>query len=335
MDLLFTVFSAEQVQAWEAWLEDWGFVAFVGLFLVEMIRLAVKRSLRWNVVGDAITNFVTLGLFFLMTGLIAATYVSGFYWVYLNFALFEIEVTPLSLIALIVLCDIAYYWEHRFVHRVGIGWATHTVHHSSPYFNISVAYRFGPFDGFWPFFFHIPLALLGFDPILIFAAEAFVQLYQTVLHTEVVRKFPKPIEAIMNTPSHHRVHHGSNPEYLDKNYAGIFIIWDKLFGTFAEEETPVVYGLTDPIRTLNPFMVFCHGFIRLFQRARDSNGIGEALYSVIAPPEWQPNQSQPNKPNQAEAAIGDTHARSSRTENWITQLPRLDVIGDCNHCCWV
>ena len=288
MEFLLLNLTVSEVTEWEAWLENWGFVVFGALFVFEMLRLAIKKTLHWNIVGDAVTNFVSLGLFLLTTGIVAAAYVSGFYWIYLNFALFEIEVTPLTVLLLVVLCDLAYYWEHRFVHRVGIGWATHTVHHSSPYFNISVAYRFGPFDGYWPFFFHAPLALLGFDPVLIFACEAFVQLYQTVLHTEVVGKLPRFVEAVMNTPSHHRVHHGSNKVYLDKNYGGIFIIWDRMFGTFAEKKEPVVYGLTEPIRTLNPFMVFCHGFVRLYQRAAMSPTLSQKIYAVVAPPEWQP-----------------------------------------------
>ena len=289
MEWLTMILPVEQVLYWEAWIENWGFVAFGLLFLLELARLAFRGKLSWNIVGDSVTNFVTMGLFFLVSFvLIFGIYTSAFYWVYLNFALVDIPVTPWSVLLLVVLCDFAYYWEHRFLHRNGLGWATHTVHHSSPHFNISVAYRFGPMDGFWPLFFHIPLALVGFDPLLIFAAEAFVQVYQTVLHTEVIKKLPRPIEAIMNTPSHHRVHHGSNPEYIDKNYGGIFIIWDKMFGTFAEERAPVNFGLTEPVRSINPFYVFLHGIERLFIRAGQASGVGETAYAFIAPPEWQP-----------------------------------------------
>ena len=109
---------------------------------------------------------------------------------------------------------------------------------------------------FFHFFFHLPLALMGFNPILIFLSESIVQLYQTLLHTEVVKKLPKPIEKIMNTPSHHRVHHGSNKQYHDKNYARIFIIWDRIFGTFAEEKEKVIYGITNALNSVNPFKVF-------------------------------------------------------------------------------
>ena len=281
--------TAADIAQWEAWLETWGFLGFSLLFVFELGRLAVKRQLRWNIIGDAITNFVTLGFFLALTyGVLAVSYVSAFYWIYLNYALLEVPVTLFTVVLVVILCDLAYYWEHRFVHRNGLGWMTHTVHHSSPYFNISVAYRFGPLDGFWPFFFHAPLVLLGFDPLLVFAGEAFVQLYQTALHTEILRKLPRPVEWLMNTPSHHRVHHGSNPEYLDKNYAGIFIIWDRLFGTFAEEKAEVIYGLTEPVQSVNPFVVFLHGFTRHIKRTQRCTGVRESLYSLIAPPEWKP-----------------------------------------------
>lgn len=289
MEFLNTVLDPEIVSAWEQWISDWSFYVFLGAFAVELVRLAFMRKLTWNMVGDGITNYITLGFFLVITQVIAVLfYVSLFYWVYLNFALVDIPVTVWSVLLCLVLCDMAYYWEHRFAHRVGFAWATHTVHHSSPYFNISVAFRFGPLDGFLPLFFHLPLALAGFNPLVIFACEMIVQIYQTALHTEAVGKLPRPIEAVLNTPSHHRVHHGSNDEYLDKNYAGIFIIWDKMFGTFAREDAQVIYGLTDPIDSINPFTVFLHGFYRFGQRFWQAPGIGNKLYSIIAPPEWVP-----------------------------------------------
>ena len=174
------------------------------------------------------------------------------------------------------------------MHRCALGWATHTVHHSSPYFNISVAYRFGPLDGVMPFFFHLPLAMLGFNPIVIIFAEGFVQLYQTLLHTEVVKKLPRPVEYLFNTPSHHRVHHGSNPEYIDKNYAGILIIWDRMFGTFAEEKAKVNFGITVPVNTINPLKVFFVGLTRLASQVSACKGISAKLGTLIMPPGWKP-----------------------------------------------
>ena len=176
------------------------------------------------------------------------------------------------------------------MHRVNMAWATHTVHHSSQHFNISVAYRFGPMDAVWPLLFSINLVLLGFNPFVVFFAEMFVQVYQTLLHTEVVKKLPRPIEAIFNTPSHHRVHHGVNRVYWDKNYAGIFIIWDRLFGTFVEEKETVRYGVSEQLETANPFSVFFHGFARLFRDVKTIPGVINKLKALLNPPGWQPKQ---------------------------------------------
>lgn len=240
--------------------------------------------------GDTITNYVTLGFFIGLTILfLGAFYVTTFYYAF-QFAIFDIEINWLTVAVCIVLADLAYYWEHRFMHRVNMAWATHTVHHSSPFFNISVAYRFGPMDSFWPVFFHLPLVILGFNPIVVLFAEVIVQVYQTVLHTESIRKLPRPIEWIMNTPSHHRVHHGSNLKYLDKNYAGIFIIWDRLFGTFEEEQEKVVYGLVKPIDSINPLVAFLHGFYRLGKGVWEVKGFTNKLGVMFGPPGWKPKQ---------------------------------------------
>ena len=331
MEWFNTVLSAQVVADYETLLEDWGALAFLALFGLEMVRLAIRRRLSWNVVGDSVASFLTFGFFIVVTyGLIAAAYVSIFYWAYLNFALVEIPVTPWSVALLVVLCDLAYYWEHRFTHRVGLAWATHSVHHSSPHFNISVAYRFGPMDGVWPVFFHLPLAFIGFNPIVIFACEAFVQLYQTVLHTEVVRKLPRPVEAIMNTPSHHRVHHGTNAPYIDKNYGGIFIIWDKLFGTFAEEKEPVTFGLTEQIESNNPLTVYFHGFVRLLRRSFDTSTYREAVYALVAPPEWKPGDRRGGP-----QALLFPATLVMAIAVGITSFPGIaseSVAGDCSNC---
>ncbi|MDE0009077.1 MAG: sterol desaturase family protein [Gammaproteobacteria bacterium] len=293
MDYLTQTISEARIYEWEILLGDWMFLAAAGLLLFELGRLALKKALRWNVIGDAATNFVTLiafiGIAFVLLG---ALYVGTYCFFYEYFRLTTIPINPWSVALCIVLADLAYYWEHRFTHRVGIAWATHTVHHSSPHFNISVAYRFGPLDGFFPLFFHLPLLIAGFNPVLVLFAEAIVQLYQTLLHTEVIGKLPRPVEAVMNTPSHHRVHHGSNPRYLDKNYGGIFIIWDRMFGTFAEEKEPVVYGITKQLGTNNPFVVFFHGYARLARQVASARGPGAKLGYMLRPPEWAPESGR-------------------------------------------
>ncbi|WP_071870805.1 sterol desaturase family protein [Atopomonas hussainii] len=296
--------SEQELFGWELWVDDGFFVVAMLVFVVELIRLAIKRQLSWNMLGDSVTNFITLAAFITLSAvLIAGFYTTVFYVVYENFSLFQLPMTWWTVLGCLILADLAYYWEHRFLHRVGFAWATHTVHHSSPYFNISVAYRFGPLDGFFPLFFYLPLAALGFHPAMIFLCEVVVQVYQTLLHTEAVGKLPRPIEAVMNTPSHHRVHHATNRQYLDKNYAGILIIWDRMFGSFAEEQETVRYGVYPRINSINPLVVFFHGYAKLCRQVVNAKSVGEAINYLIKPPGWAWEQAQLREREAQSAAV--------------------------------
>lgn len=290
MDLLGRTFSEWQVYEWELVIGDWFFIASILFLVFELTRLFFKKTLTKAVLGDTVVNFITLGMFIGINILLAGLYIGVFYFFYEYFSITQLPINIWTIGACIILADIVYYWEHRAMHRFGLGWATHTVHHSSPHFNISVAYRFGPLDGIIPLLFHIPLAMVGFHPFLILFAEMMVQLYQTALHTEIVKKLPRPIEAVMNTPSHHRVHHGSNPQYIDKNYAGIFILWDKMFGTFEEENEKVVYGVIPPINSINPFHVFFHGLTGLLGKIVKAKGFKNKCLYLIKPPGWHPDK---------------------------------------------
>jgi sterol desaturase/sphingolipid hydroxylase (fatty acid hydroxylase superfamily) len=186
--------------------------------------------------------------------------------------------------------DLCYYAFHRASHEVRFLWAAHENHHSSQHYNLSTALRQSwttPITGpiFW-----MPLALVGFTPAMVMTAQAWSLLYQFWLHTESVRTLG-PLEAIMNTPSHHRVHHGSNVEYLDRNHAGIFIIWDRLFGTFEPERAPVEYGLTTNIHTYNPFRIAFHEWAKLGRDVKRARSIKAKLGYVFAPPGWSPDGS--------------------------------------------
>jgi len=181
--------------------------------------------------------------------------------------------------------DLCYYWFHRLHHEVRVLWAAHVNHHSSQYYNLSTALRqplLTPFTGpmFWA-----PLALVGFPPAMILTAQAVSLLYQFWLHTEAVDRLG-PLEWFMNTPSHHRVHHGKNVPYLDKNHAGIFIIWDRLFGTFAREDEKVVYGLTTDIQTFNPLRIGFHEFGAIGRDVARAPTLGAKLGYLFAPPGW-------------------------------------------------
>ena len=190
-----------------------------------------------------------------------------------------------SWVVLLFAEDLCYYWFHRLHHEVRVLWAAHESHHSSQYFNLSTALRqpwVTPITGpiFW-----LPLALVGFPPVMILTAQAWSLLYQFWLHTEAVRSLG-PLEYVMNTPSHHRVHHGKNVEYLDRNHAGIFILWDRLFGTFEPERARVRYGLTKDISTYNPVAIGLGAFGAIARDVARAPSLGAALGYVFAPPGW-------------------------------------------------
>jgi len=288
-------FNEWQVYEWEVIADNHFFVFAMLFFTFEIIRLLIKKEMTWNTAGDAVANFVTLAAHLGIVTLSAGLYLGAFYLIYPNFSLMMLPNNFWTIPICIVLADLVYYWEHRAAHRLGIGWATHTVHHSSPEFNISVAYRFGPLDGFYPWFFHFPLVLLGFHPLLVVGAEILVQAYQAILHTEAIPKLHRWIEKVFNTPSHHRVHHGSNPQYCDKNYAGIFIIWDRIFGTFEPEADKVIYGITRPLNSVNPIVVFFHGFPRLWAQLRKSRSVRDCCGYLFMPPGWEPGKINVSK----------------------------------------
>ena len=185
--------------------------------------------------------------------------------------------------------DLSYYAFHRGHHRIRLFWATHVVHHSSTHFNLSTALRqdWSPFTGtlFWA-----PMALF-FPPWMIFLAISWSLLYQFTLHTEAIDKYPRPIEWFWNTPSHHRVHHGSQEQYLDKNYAGILIIWDRMFGTFEPEGERVRYGLTKNIETHNPVRVAFHEYIALWHDIRAARSWRVRWSLLLRGPGYEPPTS--------------------------------------------
>jgi sterol desaturase/sphingolipid hydroxylase (fatty acid hydroxylase superfamily) len=194
---------------------------------------------------------------------------------------------PLTWVALFVADDVAYYWFHRAHHRVRLFWASHVVHHSSRYDNLSTALR-QPWTPFTSMPFWLPLALLGFSPSMILFQQSVSLVYQFFIHTERVGTLWRPVELVMNTPSHHRVHHGSNAAYLDRNYGGILIVWDRLFRTFEPEREGVVYGLTTNLETCNPVRVATHEFTAIWRDLRRTTSWRERLGYVFSGPGWAP-----------------------------------------------
>jgi alkylglycerol monooxygenase len=146
---------------------------------------------------------------------------------------------------------VAYYWAHRMSHEINLFWGGHVVHHQSEEYNLSVALRQSSLQVIWTFAFNLPIAFLGFSTLDFVLVAALNTLYQFWIHTETIGKLPRCIELVFNTPSHHRVHHGRNPKYIDKNHAGSLIIWDRMFGTFQAEEEKPTYGITKPLESWN------------------------------------------------------------------------------------
>ncbi|MBD0323700.1 MAG: sterol desaturase family protein [Aldersonia sp.] len=194
---------------------------------------------------------------------------------------------PLTWVALFLLDDFAYYWYHRLHHTVRVLWASHVVHHSSTYFNLSTALRqtWTPMTAlpFW-----LPLAFLGFPPWTILLQQSISLLYQFFVHTERVGKFSRPIEFAWNTPSHHRVHHAANKQYLDRNYAGILVIWDRMFGTFEPERERAVYGLTKNIDTFNPVRIAFGEYAAIWRDVRGAQGWRDRFGYLFRGPGWSP-----------------------------------------------
>ncbi|WP_374433468.1 sterol desaturase family protein [Inhella sp.] len=249
-----------------------------------------RRDYRW---ADAM-NSIGLGMLSQLVGLFTRVFNLGIYtWVYQHAALFELSAQSLWVWLFALLgYDFCYYWLHRGGHRVALLWAAHSVHHQSEDFNLSTALRQTSSGFLFGWIFYLPLALLGVPP-LVFGVVALIDLlYQFWVHTELVGKLGW-FDRWFCSPSNHRVHHAVNPQYLDKNYGGILIIWDRLFGTFAEEQERCVYGTVKPLRSWDPLWANGIGYVEIAKAWRAARGWGGRLAALLAPPGWQPGGALP------------------------------------------
>jgi sterol desaturase/sphingolipid hydroxylase (fatty acid hydroxylase superfamily) len=262
------------------------FVFAAAIFLIEVIELGFKGNFSRAKITEMLASASTQVPYllieaFLMTGLYSLFHVlaySSIPWM--------MDISWTTALLAILAADFAYYWEHRIAHRVRILWTQHAVHHSSRDYNIITAIRFGPLESVWSLLAHMPLLLIGFPPELIFFGIIVVLAYQTWLHTELVGKLGR-LEWVLNTPSHHRVHHECDQKYLDKNYAGILIIWDRMFGSFQEEEETPTYGLTTNFNSKNPIKVWFSEFPALWRNLKSSKTIAEIFGYLFNPPGWK------------------------------------------------
>lgn len=261
---------------------------FFTLMGIELLveQLNKKHTYRLN---DAVTNIST-GVLQQLTGTFLQILRIGMYvLVYEKLAFQHIPPSWVSFAVLFFLWDFCYYWEHRIAHRVSLFWGGHSVHHQSEEYNLSVALRQSSTSIIWGFPLYLPLALLGFEPTQFAVVGGLNLLYQFWIHTEHIKRLPRWAEYVFNTPSHHRVHHARDPKYLDKNYGGVFILFDRWFGTFQVEEEKPHYGVTKPLRSWNPvYANFAH-YIDLLGYIRKTRNVGDALRILFYPPGWLPD----------------------------------------------
>ncbi len=253
--------------------------AFVILIALEALWDAWKKT-RFFSFKDTATNIV-MGIGSQIVGKWIPTYLIYKFF----YELTPLRQTPtwLTWAVILLLDDFFYYWFHRISHESRLFWNMHVVHHSSDHYNLSVAVRQSWFGGITGWVFYVPIALLGFSPEMMLAAHGINLLYQFWIHTQFVPRLGV-LEYVLNCPSHHRVHHGVNDQYLDKNYGGILIIWDRLFGTFVEEIERPRYGIIKPLNSFNPVWANLHAWAEMFQAMRERRTWWEKLRCVWGPP---------------------------------------------------
>jgi sterol desaturase/sphingolipid hydroxylase (fatty acid hydroxylase superfamily) len=261
---------------------------FIALLLVEFLATRRRADLRGYTGRDTAAS-LAMGIGMLGTTTLSKGTVLLVHSDLYQYRLFDLPENAWWAWPLLIVCeDFCYYWFHRAHHEVRFLWAAHVNHHSSRHYNLSTALRQS-----WTTFltgpvFWLPLPLVGFSPQQVFTAMTISLIYQFWIHTETIKTLG-PLEWVFNTPSHHRVHHGRNPQYLDRNHGGILILWDRLFGTFEPEKAPVDYGLTRNIETYNPVRIAFHEWAATLRDVVTARGLRARLGYFLAPPGWRPD----------------------------------------------
>ncbi|MBX2970553.1 MAG: sterol desaturase family protein [Cyclobacteriaceae bacterium] len=259
-------------------------------FILMGIELIVERLTHQKLyrLPDAIAN-LSCGITSQLSGLFLKIFAIGAYqFLFEHFAFFTLERSWFYWLMLFLLADMAYYWAHRMSHEINLFWGGHVVHHQSEEYNLSVALRQSSLQVVWTFAFSLPLAFIGFKTLDFALMSAFITLYQFWIHTETINKMGW-FEYIFNTPSHHRVHHGRDPKYIDKNHAGTLIIWDKMFGTFQEEEERPTYGITKPINSWNPIWANISHYAEMGKDIKQIPKWSDRIKYLFKKPGWLPD----------------------------------------------
>ena len=263
------------------------FAVPVFLILIALeVWVAWRRGARVYRLNDALSDLGCGVAQQVREILIGALLLIPYVWLYEHARLFDLPAW-VGWILGILGYDLGYYAYHRFSHRSNLGWASHVVHHQSEDYNLAVALRQSMFAGLvgWPFY--LPLAILGVDPFTYAVCASVNLLYQFWIHTQLIDRLG-PLEWVLNTPSHHRLHHGCDPRSIDTNYAGMFILWDRMFGTFRPEEHRPTYGALRPLRSWNPIWANIEPIVAIWREAARAPRWRDRLWIWFAPPEWHP-----------------------------------------------
>lgn len=274
---------------------QWAVPLFIAAILAEVLWIHLRgRGGRYET-RDALTSLI-MGAGNVASGIVLGFVAWGFFMMLWAITPLDLGTSVWVVAACFVLDDLRYYWVHRFGHRIRWVWASHVNHHSSQHYNLTTALR-QTWTGTFTFMMVVraPLIILGFHPAMVLFVGGLNLIYQFWIHTEAIGRMPRWFEAVMNTPSHHRVHHGRNPRYLDANYAGVFIVWDRLFGTFVPEldSERVDYGLVRNLGTFNPLRVAFHEWVAIFRdMTRPGLSLTERLKYAVMPPGWSHDDSR-------------------------------------------
>lgn len=272
---------------------EWFTPGFIILILIELVYGRRTGKVRFEPRDTATSMVMGFGgqvIRFFLAFMVIDTYLYAF-----QYRLTDIGFQWWAWVICFIGDDLAYYAFHRVSHRVRWFWASHVIHHTSQHYNLSTALRQS-----WTnqigvtFFFRIPILLIGFRPEMLFFCVALNLIYQFWIHTEAIDRLPRWFEAVMNTPSHHRVHHATNPRYLDANYAGVFIVWDRMFGSFVAETRadPPHYGIIQNLGTFNPLKVAFHEWIALFRDIISARSLDAVYGFLFRAPGWTPDGSR-------------------------------------------
>ena len=266
------------------------------------------KKYRFYRLNDSISN-LSQGIGSQLVGIFLKTITFfGYLYIYEHWRLNTFSNTLWTWVFLFIGVDFFYYWFHRKSHQINALWAAHIVHHQSEEYNLTVALRQSWFQSGFAWVFYLPLAFAGFEPLMFLTISSFNTLYQFWIHTRVIGKMGL-LEWIFNTPSHHRVHHGSNPKYIDKNHGGTLIIWDRMFGTFQDEEEEVIYGITHPLSSWNPVWANIHYWVDLFNASKTAPTFSDKVNVFIKSPGWFP-ESKKGFSN-SKVVKGGTHLKYS------------------------